>query len=362
VIARSDSPLSVLFLGAAYGVVLGMRIAAAGHRVTFTCREREADLINQGRLRLRIPAKGSESPIEIGSGQCAIPPRACTPGEADPAAHDLVILAMSEPQYGQAEVRELVLRLAAADVPCLSIMNMPLPPFLHRLGVPGGANLAGVFSDAAPWSGMDPKRFTMASADPQAIRLPDEEGLLVKVTLPTNFKVAPFDEPSHQGLLQRLADDIDATRIEVNGKDAQPRVRLVPHPSRLVPLAKWPMLITGNFRCLGKEAPISIRDAVCRDVTQSRDLYEWVQGLCEGLGVESSTLVPFEAYRAAAEGLTLPSSLARGLHAGATAVERVDRLIQALALHDDQSNPILDRIVEDVDARLLHNRSHQRMG
>jgi len=169
----------------------------------------------------------------------------------------------------------------------------------------------------------------MASADPQAMRLPVEGLLMTAATLPTNFKVAPFTHARHQAMLERLASDIDASRIEIAGAACQPYVRLRPHPSRWIPLAKWPMLITGNFRCLAPGAPVSIREAVTGDEAESRQLYDWVVAVCLALGAEAETMVPFDAYRAAAAGLSLPSSVARGLHAGAKAVERVDLLVQA---------------------------------
>ena len=78
--------------------------------------------------------------------------------------------------------------------------------------------------------------------------------------------------------------------------------------------------------------------------------------LCLALGVESSVLVPFDRYRAAVEDLTLPSSLARALDDGATAVERVDKLIQALAGRCGMQHSLLDAIVVDVDDRLAANR------
>ena len=64
------TPLRILVLGASYGVILGMRIAAAGHRVTFVCREQEAALINAKKLFLRIPAKDRTLPVEISASQC----------------------------------------------------------------------------------------------------------------------------------------------------------------------------------------------------------------------------------------------------------------------------------------------------
>ena len=46
---------------------------------------------------------------------------------------DLVCLAMQEPQYGSADVRDLMSRIAASGKPVVSIMNMPPLPFLARI-------------------------------------------------------------------------------------------------------------------------------------------------------------------------------------------------------------------------------------
>ena len=51
----------------------------------------------------------------------------------DPADYDLVALAMQEPQYRAAEVRDLLKAVAAARVPCMSIMNMPPLTYLKRI-------------------------------------------------------------------------------------------------------------------------------------------------------------------------------------------------------------------------------------
>jgi hypothetical protein len=351
----STQPCSILFLGASYAIVLGMRLAAAGHRVTFVCREDEARLINAGLLKLRLPARDGSGLLEITPGDCPISPAAAAPGDIDPATFGLACLAMAEPHYGAAGVRELVTRIGAAGTPCLSIMNIPLPPFMGRVRAWDDSLGDKVFSDAGLWAGFDPARFSMASADPQSMREPVQDSLDIGVTLPTNFKAAPFGDPQAQALLERLAHDMDDSLIGGPATPVRPRVRLRPHPSLLVPLAKWPMLITGNFRCLGTGQPESIADGVCRDPEASRDIYDWVAELCAELGVEPSTRVSFDRYLEAAKGLSLPSSLARGLHAGATAVERVDRLIQALALRLGRSHPELDRIVEDVNARLAAN-------
>jgi len=353
--ASDSGPISVLFLGASFGAVLGMRIAAAGHKVTFVCRQDEADLINARKLFLRVPTKQGAAPLEIGAQHCKVMPDACVPGDADPRAYDLVCLAMQEPQYSFPEVRQLIERIATARVPCLSIMNMPVPPFLQRITALDDQVAESVFTDAELWARMDRSVFTMAGADPQAKRTEDSDALIIAVTLPTNFKVAPFENESAQSVIQRLAEDIDSTRIDVEGISYHPCVRLRPHTSNFIPLAKWPMLVTGNFRCITSGPPVSIRDAVCSNESESRELYDWVVQVCLALGTEQSILVPFDAYRRAAEGLSLPSSLARGLYAGATAVERIDVLIQALASQHGMSHPALDRIVGDVSGRLEKN-------
>jgi len=353
----SSGPLRILFLGASYGVVLGMRAAAAGHLVTFACRKQEVELINEGRLLLRIPAKDSALTVEISPSQCSVAPVAYTPDDVDPQPFDLVCLAMQEPQYSADGVRSLVSRIAAAATPCLSIMNMPLPPMLEKIEVLDDDDMEAIFTEAGLWASFDPSVFTMASADPQAMRVDSDDTLVTAVTLPTNFKVGPFELARHQAMLERLARDIDNSQIDTQGVPCKPRVRLRPHASTLVPLAKWPMLITGNFRCMTDGDPRSIGEAVSRSEPESREIYNWVLQVCRAVGAEEPTLVPFDRYLTAAVGLSLPSSLARGLQAGATAVERVDILIQTLAAKHGMANPAIDRIVADVNARLKHNRS-----
>ena len=108
-------------------------------------------------------------------------------------------------------------------------------------------------------------------------------------------------------------------------------VKLKVHDSVFVPLAKWAMLIAGNYRCITKEGPRAIKDAVHSDLDASRAVYQWVVNLCVLLGANEKDLVPFEKYAAAAQSLGSPSSAARALYAGAPNIERVDRLVQAIA-------------------------------
>jgi hypothetical protein len=134
-------------------------------------------------------------------------------------------------------------------------------------------------------------------------------------------------------------------------------VKLKVHDSVFVPLAKWPMLMTGNYRCIRKDDMIPIQDAVHGNIEKSREIYTWVSNLCKGLGAESEDLVPFEKYAKAAEGLGKPSSAARALFGGAANIERVDCLVRRIAAQKGLQNGVLDEIVSLVDERLKKNRA-----
>jgi len=115
-------------------------------------------------------------------------------------------------------------------------------------------------------------------------------------------------------------------------------------------------LLTGNYRCVQKDAARSIKEAVHTDIEASRSVYNWVRELCVKLGANPDDLVPFEKYAAAANGLVRPSSAARALFAGAPNIERVDRLVQAIAAQRGMRNPVVDETVALVDTRLAMNR------
>jgi hypothetical protein len=133
-------------------------------------------------------------------------------------------------------------------------------------------------------------------------------------------------------------------------------VKLKVHDSVFVPLAKWAMLIAGNYRCVTKEGIRAIKDAVHTDIGATRAVYNWVVNLCVLLGAKETDLVPFEKYAAAAQNLGSPSSAARALYGGAPYIERVDRLVQTIAAQKGMRLPALDEVVGLVDAKLETNR------
>jgi len=92
------------------------------------------------------------------------------------------------------------------------------------------------------------------------------------------------------------------------------------------------------------------------NLAESRSVYEWVVDLCVSLGASRDDMVPFEKYANAALSLGSPSSAARALAAGAPNIERVDRLVQAVAAQRGKRHAVLDETVALVDARLALNR------
>lgn len=342
----------ILILGASYGSLLGTKLLMAGHDVTLVCRPQTARLINAEGTAVRIRLKGEDAHRTIRSGDQPGRLDAKAPEEVDPAAYDLVGLAMQEPQYAVHALWTLMVRIAEARVPCLSIMNMPPLPYLRRIPGLDAAKLDSSYTNAHVWDRFDPRLVTLCSPDPQAFRPPEEPANLLHVGLPTNFKAATFADPAHDALLRGLEADIDAVRLD--GKEVPVKLRV--HDSLFVPLAKWSMLLTGNYRCITLGEPRPIREAVHADLEKSRAIYAHVDAIARRLGADPADQVPFEKYARAAESLLKPSSAARGVAAGAPAIERVDRLVQSIGRALGMDHPEIDAVVATVDARLAENQ------
>jgi hypothetical protein len=345
-------PYNILILGASYGSLLATKLLLAGHTVKLVCLPAEVDAINTDGTLVRMPVKGREGLVEVHSWK--LPGKLSAEGAQTikPAEYDLVALAMQEPQYRSDGVRELLDAIARAKVPCMSIMNMPPPPYLARIPGVSTKDLRSCFTDASVWDSFEPALMTLCSPDPQAFRPPEEKVNVLQVRLATNFKSARFPSDAHTAILKKLEADIEAARFD---KMELP-VKLKVHESVFVPLAKWAMLIAGNYRCVTKEGPRSIKDAVHSDINASRAAYNWVVNLCLLLGAKDSDLVPFDKYAAAAQNLGSPSSAARALYGGAPYIERVDRLVQAIATQKGLRLPALDEVVGLIDAKLEANR------
>src|SRR5450755_4428612 len=361
-VAKTEAPgkpktYKILMMGAAYGSLLAAKMLFGGHKIHHVCLPAEADLINAEGFRVRLPVRGRKDPVVLDSQK--MPGKVTASGSAgvNPKDFDLIGLAMQEPQYRSPGVRELLDAVAKSRVPCMSIMNMPPLPYVKRIPGLNYDALKPAYTDPTVWDNFDPACLTLCSPDPQAIRPPDEKVNVLMVTLPTNFKVAKFDNEKGNVILRQLAQEIDAVRFDPgDGIKIELPVKLRVHDSIFVPLAKWAMLLAGNYRCITADGMRTAQEAVHSDIETSRSVYNFVFDLCVKLGAKPADLVPFEKYAAAAQSLSRPASAARALFNGAPNIERCDKLVQLIAKQKGLSHPVINANVALVDELLAANR------
>lgn len=350
------SSYKILILGASYGSLLASKILFGGHSVRLVCLPEEAALINSEGFRIRLPVRGQSEPVELDSRRLPGQVSASGAGEIDPREYDLIGLAMQEPQYGAAGVRELLQAIARSRVPCMSIMNMPPLAYMRRTPGLNSEALTSAYTAPEVWDSFDNGAITLCSPDPQAIRPPGEKVNVLQVTLPTNFKVARFGDERGNEILRSLEQQIDAARFRVPKGEIELPVKLRYFDSVFVPLAKWAMLMAGNYRCITEDGMRTAQEAVHDDLAASRSIYDFVIDVCVKIGATPAELVPFEKYAAAAKELSRPASAARALNNGAPNIERADKLVQLVARQNGMRHPILDDVVALVDRRLATNR------
>ena len=347
----------ILFLGASYGSLLAIRMVMAGHDATMVCLPDEVAAFNENGATVRFPVRGRDGLVEVNSKNSAGTLNAISPRDADPADYDLICLAMQEPQYRFEDIKSLLRRIGEAGKPCMSIMNMPPLAFLKRIDTIDHAAIEKCYADPRVWDAITPEKITLCSPDPQAFRPPEDPVNVLQVTLPTNFKAARFASDKDTAILRNLQADIEGFTLQSGDEEIVLPVKLKVHDSIFVPLAKWAMLLTGNYRCITDGPAQSIRDAVHSDIEKSRSIYEWVVNLCVELGADAQDMVPFDKYANAATGLLKPSSAARAIYAGAPYIERVDCLVHTIAGQMGLKSDAVAMSVELVDSRLKENRA-----
>ena len=347
---------NILLMGASYGSLLASKLLFGGHSIHCVCLPAEADLINAEGFEVRLPVRGRGSPVVLRSREL---PGKVTAGPAqgvNPGDYDLVGLCMQEPQYGSPGVRELLEAVGRSRVPCMSIMNMPPLPYIKRIPGLDYKALEAAYTDPRVWDAVDPHKITLNSPDPQAIRPPDGKANELLVTLPTNFKCARFEDDNDTAIVRELESDVDAARLDTLDGEIELPVKLRLYDSIFVPLAKWAMLLAGNYRCILPDGIRTAQEAVHSNLDEARSVYDFVRDLCIKLGADPAELVPFDKYAAAAQSLTRPASAARAVQNGARNIERADKLVQLIARQKGLSHPTIDATVALVDARLDANR------
>ena len=231
-------------------------------------------------------------------------------------------------------------------------------PYLKRIPALADMDLEEAYTNAQVWERFKPGLVSLCSPDPQAFRPPEEAANVLHVGLPTNFKASAFaDEQAQQGA-SRAGSGHRCGEAGWPGRSGEAQgVR-----SLFVPLAKWSMLLTGNYRCITPHEPQSIRDAVHGDLKLSQAIYDHVDGIARRLGADPQDQVPFAKYAKAAESLLKPSSAARAVASGAPFIERVDLLVKLISHQLGVPNAEIDRTVEIVDQKLNEKIVAGRLG
>src|SRR5690242_8074857 len=263
-------PYNFLLMGASYGSLLASKVLFGGHKIHLVCLPAEADLINAEGFRVRLPVRGRKEPVVLDSRNLPGKVSAGPATGVDPKAYDLVGLCMQEPQYRSPGVRELLDSVGKSRVPCMSIMNMPPLPYLKRIPGLDYTALEPAFTDPRVWDSVAPDKITLNSPDPQAIRPPDGKANELLVTLPTNFKCARFEDDKDTAIVRQLEKDVEAARFDAPEGKIELPVKLKVYDSIFVPLAKWSMLLAGNYRCITKDGMRTAQEAVHSNLEESR--------------------------------------------------------------------------------------------
>src|SRR5215217_3108604 len=124
---------NILILGASYGSLLATKLLMAGHNVTLVCRKQTAELINRDGTEVRIKLRDEAAHRPIFSRDQPGILNAVEPPDVETSRYDIGGLAMHEPQYADHAIQLLMIKIAEAKRPCLSIMNMPPLPYLKRI-------------------------------------------------------------------------------------------------------------------------------------------------------------------------------------------------------------------------------------
>ena len=91
---------------------------------------------------------------------------------------------------------------------------------------------------------------------------------MLQVTLPTNFKVARFDDDRYTSILRQIETEIEAVRLDAPEGRIELPVKLKVHDSIFVPLAKWSMLLAGNYRCITRDGIRTAKEAVHTNIEE----------------------------------------------------------------------------------------------
>jgi len=340
----------ILVFGASYGVVVATKLMLAGYDVTCVCKSGEATLINNNGFFIEIPGYLNKK-LNISSQKLPGKILATTPENVNLDNTSLVFLAMQEAQYSDLSIKNLMINIAKKKIPSISIMNIPPSNYLKNFNLSNLNKIKALYKNYETWEKFDLNFLTHSSADPQVYKPDLKKTNYINVRLASNFKISNFKDSSSSNLLKKISANIKSSRLKIENTQIRIPINLNIYNSVYVPISKWPMLIAGNYRCIESSGLISIKEALFKNIEESRLIYNDVIKLCILIGAEEKNLINFETYLKAAKNLTAPSSVARAVHSGNQDFERVDKLILFIAEDKGMEIHKLKEIVKNFDQK-----------
>ena len=269
---------NVLIMGASYGSLLATKLLFGGHKITMVCLPAEVEAFNNDGARVRLPIRGRKEPIELDSrklpGKLAgRRPRRRQPdrlrsrraGDAG-AAIPLARRARAARRGGAAQGAVHVDHEHAA--PALSEAH-PRARRPTRSSPP--------ITDASVWDNFEPGHADPVQPRPAGDPPARREDQRAAGHLADQFQGRPGSTPTNPPRCCARWRRTSRRRATIRATARSScRSSCKVHDSIFVPLAKWAMLLTGNYRCVTEDGAIDIKDAVHRDLETSRSVYNWV--------------------------------------------------------------------------------------
>ena len=271
---------NILILGAAYGSLLASKMLFGGHKIHHVCLPAEADLINAEGFRVRLPVKGRKDPVLLDSTK--LPGRVTASGAqgVNPKDYDLICLACRSRSTARPACANCSMRWRSRGAVHVDHEHAaaalreahPRPRLrgagarLHRCA--GVGQLRSEVPDAVqPRSAGDPPagREGQCADGHAADQLQGGE---------VRRREGHGDPaPAREGDRRDPLRSGDGTKIELP-------VKLRVYDFIFVPLAKWSMLLAGNYRCVTEDGMRTAQEAVHSDLATSKSVYDFVFDLC----------------------------------------------------------------------------------
>lgn len=338
----------ILIYGASYGLLVACKLMLAGYDVVCVCKKDEADLINNEGFSVELDGYLNKK-IILKSGKLIGKIKAIQPEKIELQNIKLVFLAMQEAQYSESAILDSLGLIAKNKIPTISIMNIPPSIYLKnfKLDKKEYQELTVAYKNFDLWNKFDLNFITHGSADPQIFKPFNNINNYISVRLASNFRIAKFIDENSTEFLKKISNQIKISRHDIDNKKTRVPVNLNLYDSPFIPISKWPMLITGNYRCLNKNHLMSIQEIVNQNIGVSEEIYNEVLALCRSLGATDKDLIKFQSYLKVANKLTSPSSVARLAFAKNKNFERLDILIKSLCNIKKIKIKNIDQIIQN---------------